>query len=737
MLLTERDRPTSPHTAQTRRRADIQGLRALAVVLVVLFHASLGLSGGFTGVDVFFVVSGFVIAGLLMRELSTTGGISLSTFYLRRIRRLLPALALVSVVTVVCGAVLMSPLGGYQQTLGLGVISATGFVANLYYFTALGGYFQQTADSNPFLHTWTLSVEEQFYLVFPVLLLAGWWLSRRRGRRWLAGLLLAGLVLSLACDLALTFDWLPRLPGLLGLLSRPDVTARAAFYLPVSRAWEFLAGALTAVAVSRWSPRPGLAAVLAWSGITALAVSLLWIRSTQPYPGILAAIPVTATVCLLAAGSTSGQASGVTRVLSTRPAVVLGDLSYSWYLWHWPAIVIAQALAPGTAWVAVAAFGSLIPATLSYRLVERPIHRGQVLTSRRATAALAAVCLAVPVAAGGALVVATRRSWDQPGIAAIEADIGPEHLDKVTGCAADLPLGSPERPSCTWAVPDARGTVLLTGDSNAGQLTEPVLAAARRLRYDTQVATYGGCPLLIRPSYFDSSCRQFVQGTIAAIRARPVPYAAVVLSNASDAYVTGPLINDFAADAPATATGSRRHRAIAGWVQDLRLTLRALGHRQPVLVIGAVPQFSDVPICLRPSLFRGPTAGCGWLSPAMAARQRTHLITAEQPVAAAFGAGYLNTGHMLCRTDGGCSAFVHGHLVYRDGAHLSVSGSMLFEPALKTALHQLIRHDPVRPGRLKLSSTARPGGGTLLRRSGLRGRARHGSGRPPGRRGRS
>jgi SGNH domain (fused to AT3 domains) len=373
--------------------------------------------------------------------------------------------------------------------------------------------------------------------------------------------------------------------------------------------------------------------------------------------------------------------------------VVLGDLSYSWYLWHWPAIVMAQTLAPGTAWAGVAAFGSLIPATLSYRLVERPIHRGQVLTSRRATAALAAVCLAVPVVAGGALVVAARRSWDQPGIAAIEADIGPEHLDKVTGCAADLPLGSPDRPSCTWAVPDARETVLLTGDSNAGQLTEPVLAATRRLSYDMQVATYGGCPLLVRPSYFDSSCRQFVQGTIAAIKARTAPYAAVVLSNASDAYVTGPLMSDFAADAPAAATGSLRHRAIAGWVQDLRRTLRTLGHRQPVLVIGAVPQFTNVPICLRPSLFRGPTAGCGWLSPATAAQQRTHLIAAEQPVVAALGAGYLNTGHILCRPDGGCSAFVRGRLVYRDGAHLSVSGSMLFEPGLTAALHKLTRHE--------------------------------------------
>ena len=184
-----------------------------------------------------------------------------------------------------------------------------------------------------------------------------------------------------------------------------------------------------------------------------------------------------------------------------------------------------------------------------------------------------------------------------------------------------------------------------------------------------------------------------MQGTIAAIRARPVPYAAVVLSNASDAYVTGPLAGDFAADAPA-ATGSLQQRAIAGWVDDLRRTLRALGHRQPVLVIGAVPQFPNLPICLRPSILRGPTSGCGWLSPAVAARHRTHLITAEQPVVAAFGADYLNTGRILCRPNGACSAFVHGHLVYRDGSHLSVTGSMLFEPDLKAALRKLATQAP-------------------------------------------
>jgi hypothetical protein len=166
-----------------------------------------------------------------------------------------------------------------------------------------------------------------------------------------------------------------------------------------------------------------------------------------------------------------------------------------------------------------------------------------------------------------------------------------------------------------------------------------------------------------------------------------------VLSNASVGYVNGPLIGQFAADDPATATGTPRQRAVAGWVNDLRSTLRALGRRSPVLVIGAIPQFPALPACIMPSLLRGPTADCGELTPAEATLWRSHLIAAERPVVASLGASYLDTGHLLCHPDGACSAFVHGTLVYRDPAHLSVSGSMLFEPTLQTDLHRMTSRD--------------------------------------------
>jgi peptidoglycan/LPS O-acetylase OafA/YrhL len=667
-----------------------------------VFHTGVAAPGGFVGVDVFFVVSGFVITGLLLRELAGTGRLSLPRFYLRRVRRLLPALAVTSVATLAASALLLSPLGGGQQALGRAVTAAAAFAANGYFFTSTGGYFQQTATSNPFLHTWTLSVEEQFYLVFPALVAVGWWLGhrvgrrreRRRGRhldphprpgRWvLPGLLLAALLVSLVAALAFSYG---RLPAGLGRLANPDLALQFAFYSPLTRGWEFLTGALVALVPAGWAPRRRLAAPLGLAGAGLLAVATFGLHATDRFPGALAALPVGGAVALLLAGR-APAATVVTRVLAARPAVRLGDLSYSWYLWHWPVIVLARTWWPGHPWVpVVAAAGSLVPAVVCYRLVERPIHQGRRLVSRRATAALAAACLAVPLLGGAGLAAAAGRSWGRADIAGLRALTDPEHLDLTAGCIGAVPSAAA---GCTWTVPASRGTVLLIGDSNAGHLTEPVLAAARGLGYDVQVATDGGCPFLLRDRYFTEACRRFVQGGLAAIAGRARPYAAVVVSNASVGYLGGPLVPQLAADAPAGATGTQRDLAIAGWAADVRRTVAAVAAHSPVLVVGAVPQFAGLPQCLRPGLLAGPAPGCGRLDPAAAWRARGEVVAAERPVVTGLGAGYLDTGDQLCTPAGGCTAFVAGTLVYRDGAHLSVSGSMIFEAPATAALRQLI-----------------------------------------------
>ncbi|HKS99171.1 MAG TPA: acyltransferase, partial [Rugosimonospora sp.] len=393
MLLTETV-PAAPPvgTVPPRRRPDIQGLRAVAVLAVVLYHAAGLVPGGFVGVDVFFVVSGFVITGLLTRELAATGRIRLAGFYLRRARRLLPAYALLSLITLAGAALLLSPVGGGQQAAGRAAAYASAFAGNVYFYIFSGAYFQPVAESNPFLHTWSLSVEEQFYLAFPALLLLGWWLRRRWRGGWLPGLLAAALLLSLAASVCLSYGRAPHWPG----IDSAEHAARLAFYSPLTRAWEFLAGALLAVAPARYRPRPGAARLLSVAGAGLLAAAVVLLRPDDPVPGILAAVPVAATGCLLLAGNAARPAM-VSRVLSSAPAVRLGDLSYSWYLWHWPAIVFARTWYPGRTWVPLAAaLAAMVPAVLSYHLIERPIHRGRRLPSRRATVLLAAGCVALP-----------------------------------------------------------------------------------------------------------------------------------------------------------------------------------------------------------------------------------------------------------------------------------------------------------------------------------------------------
>src|SRR3954451_8836037 len=315
---------TTGGTASRGHRSDIQGLRAVAVLLVVLFHAELGFSGGFVGVDVFFVISGFVITAMLLNELHGTDTLRLARFYARRIRRLMPALALLIAVVALVG-ILAAPVGIQDVAARTGA-SASVFLGNFYLYFVPKGYFAAGSDLNPFLHTWSLAVEEQFYLVFPVVLLGAWKLGRRSRRS--VGYACAALALLGLASFVLSYLLVHNhaLPG----ISSPQ---EFAFYSSFTRAWEFAVGAILAFGLVRLHTMPrGLALAAGWIGIALVIVVSLRYDASTPFPGTAAIAPVVGTVLVLASGS--GGTRGVRRGLSVKPLVKLGDMSYSWYLWH-------------------------------------------------------------------------------------------------------------------------------------------------------------------------------------------------------------------------------------------------------------------------------------------------------------------------------------------------------------------------------------------------------------------
>ncbi len=345
-----------------RHRRDIDGLRAVAILPVMLYHARVaGFGGGFVGVDVFFVISGYLITTLIVRDLAE-GRFSLVQFWLRRARRILPAVTVMMAAGLAIGWFVLLPddyraaaRSAFHQSL---------FISN-YYFWRKTGYFFASADTMPFLHTWSLSVEEQFYVAYPLLLLVVTRAARPHRTAILSVLLLLSLGLSL---------W------------RLGVSPEEAFYLAHLRAWELLVGAVTASIVfdagSRWSPRPILREAASAAGLVAILCSVSLIDRNTPFPGLAALAP-----CVGAALVIWGNGYGPTvvgRVLGCRPLVAIGAISYSLYLWHWPLLVFANYSSidgrstPFLLGVLLASGGV---AWVSYRWVETPIRRRAVLAN--------------------------------------------------------------------------------------------------------------------------------------------------------------------------------------------------------------------------------------------------------------------------------------------------------------------------------------------------------------------
>lgn len=694
-----------PQGERSSRRPDIQGLRALAVVLVVLFHARLPVPGGFTGVDVFFAISGFVITAMLLRQRAQTGRIALGTFYFRRFLRLTPALALVVGVVALGSFFLQSPYGDQQTTAATG-IGALLLSANFVIGHAAGDYFAAGAEHNPLLNTWSLSVEEQFYLVFPGLLMLAWYLGRRARRPLRLPFLIVLLITAGSFALALIWTYGGGfLEGLTAYFGGPQTFA---FYSPITRAWEFGIGALLALALTRipmvalkWRELAG------FLGTALVLYAAFGITDDMEFPGYLALFPVVGTCVIIWAGSQGDTM--VSRALAWRPFTFVGDTSYSWYLWHWPLIVFVGVIWPSQPWVlVVAAFGSFVPALLSYYMLEQPLRKLRPTTRLRSALVIIAtsgipiaLCLGLLIGAnqnwGAAAPAATLAAGDGSPVAASTApeagdgeavtadttknDLRNQHAAVARGCVnTEI---SAER--CTFGT--GASTVLVLGDSQAYAIADSVIEASTALGYSTIVSSNTGCPFLGRESSgsHDRPCRAWQKAALAfALDTRP---AVVVIANRSAGYVH-PEIKWRTAETANGGMASSTAEAAKLWkqgVDDVVAPLRAAGIG--VVIVGAVPEFPD--FVDQHSLFAQAFGSKAYtIDQAEAIANRKPALDAELSVARRHpGTVVFDALPYVC--DGqACATAKDGVVFYQDETHLSLEGSLLLEPGMREAIRQ-------------------------------------------------
>jgi peptidoglycan/LPS O-acetylase OafA/YrhL len=452
--------------SQQGYRPEIDGLRAVAVLPVVLFHAGFSLvPGGFVGVDVFFVISGYLITSILYRE-AREGRFSVLRFYERRIRRIFPALFVMLAACFVVGWFILLP--DRYLDLARDGAATTLFASNITFWLTTG-YFDTQAAFRPLLHTWSLAVEEQYYILFP---LALWAIVRWRVDRVALAIGLLAL-LSLALSI-----WMV------------SAHASAAFYLLPSRAWELLIGSLLAVAPA-YTGRHGN--LIAFAGLGAIAAAVLTFREGMPFPGASALLPTLGAAAVIygAQGTLAG------RLLSLPPMRGVGLISYSFYLWHWPVIVFARILNGGYLdrdAAIPAVLLSLVLATLSWRFVEQPVRVG---FSKRQVWALGGGCIAAGLAAGLTLMTldGAPQRLSPPLRQEFEAaSARKDFVASVLRCEWREGVAlSPVLHACPIGASEGAPRIAIVGDSHAAAMADGLDAALRELGVSGTMLAVAGC----------------------------------------------------------------------------------------------------------------------------------------------------------------------------------------------------------------------------------------------------
>jgi peptidoglycan/LPS O-acetylase OafA/YrhL len=668
-------------------RTDIDGLRALSILLVVAFHAGWDrFSGGYVGVDVFFVLSGYLITGLLVKEYRTQGRISLTEFYARRIRRLLPLAAVVLVVTLMLGLWLLPPLTRIE--LVNDARAAALYFANWRFASQATAYSDAAVTDALLLHYWSLSVEEQFYLLWPLLVAgAGWWARRRSWLRFdivLAAFLAVLVMASLGSSVLLT----SRLgPG--------------AYYATHTRLWEMGVGAALALVLPRLpGPRALAAEFLGILGLGAVVGAAMAYGTTTDFPGSAALVPVVGTVLILLAGSQ--RSTKIARVLSSGGLPTLGRWSYAWYLWHWPLIGVARLFNERSngvwseqAATLVAVVASLALAALSHRLVENPIRYSRVLrTQPRSNFVLGASLTLLPVIGGLAFLLigdignrttapvasdqgATHGTVIQASMTPLDASedhvsVGPSscHADQ-TVLAADL--------SCVFGDPGGNPTVALIGDSHARHWLPALEVIAREEGWRLLSVTKSGCNPFDVPIWNSNyerpyqECDAWRDSLIEQLADEPDVALVIVgraLGHRSSVLIDGQLVPR-AEIGPVWRAGAERTFE------------RLLDVSARVVVLRDSPWApEDVPTCL--SEVWPEMSGCDFAVPGEG-EDDTELYEAERS-AAPHRVSFVDVSDLVCPSNPCQMVTPDGVIKYRDRHHITQTFSRQLAPALSDRL---------------------------------------------------
>ncbi|PVX63986.1 UNVERIFIED_ORG: peptidoglycan/LPS O-acetylase OafA/YrhL [Nocardia globerula] len=704
-----KDQEPRPH-----QRLDIQGLRMVAVMLVVLSHLFDWPRGGFIGVDVFFVISGFLITGSLMHTVEKTGRISFSSFYRRRVRRILPAATLVLAATI-AAAYFIYGTARFKSTT-LDAVAAFFFVSNWRFGIEGTDYFTASGPVSPLQHYWSLSVEEQFYFVWPAVIFVIAVVAARMAWTGRARIALAGGVMAVVVMASFIYS-------VLDTASNPTW----AYFSTLTRVWELGVGALLAITISYFERIPDLLRpLIAWAGLIMIAVGSFAISEGDGgFPAPWAAVPVAGAALIICAG-VSGEQKYL-QVLTNRVSTYIGDISYSLYLWHWPVIILLAALMDSGIYYYTSAlflmFGLSIAA---YHFFENPIRASKWLETSAerkdrsfldvsrwrlptlkmsetnqsigigalalvvaGIAAFALVPTQVSVAPVSAYVPASQSGESTDGkqvlgpaqtalAADIEAavsatawpDLSPSMDDAIGGAQAPaeiLRCGNPTRltaKECTWGSPTAPKTMVLVGDSIAMTYAQPLknFVEASNGQWKIQVDAMFGCRFVDLP----------VETTGSAIGA--------ACTGHRDDSIT--LINEIRPDAVVIANNYTSEEPSEWTAAMKRFVDRFSTSAKNIVFLSAPPASINIGDCYTRAAKPADCLG-------KVIDQWTKRASAETQLAADVNGHFVDSRAWFCTPSGYCPSFVGTTPTRRDRSHMTPEYQAVISPAVAETLHEL------------------------------------------------